>query len=283
MPYRALVVAPFVAILASFWPGSVTATPLLYAPSANHILYTIDPTTGLSTALGFITPDIPTDALRINALSFVPSGILYGVDDNNNVYQIDPTTVPCAPFTCNHATLIGNTGLGSSNLVIALESSSGGTLYASSGSGDLETINRSTGAATVVGNTGFIPAGDLAFSPDRRTLYMSAGGVGPSDLVTVNQATGAGSLVGAIGFSDIFGLEFDQGILYGLNDNGQLIRIDPATGAGALIAVTSPLVEGLDLALPFSVVPEPSSLLLLGAGLAGIAMLGARQRRRFMR
>jgi Ca2+-binding RTX toxin-like protein len=87
-------------------------------------------------------------------------------------------------------------------------------------------------------------------------LYAADGAGGnPATLYKVNPATGAMTeTVGPIGFA-VTGLAFDPvtGILYGstssqdLNDPGSLIRINPDTGAGTLIADPgTTIIDGCD-------------------------------------
>ena len=269
MKRRICVWVASLAILISLHSTNVLAA--LYASTADYALYQINPGTGSATAIGFIGGAL--NPQRMEDIAFSPSGELYGVSDlrTNQLSSINPNTAA--------TTLIGNLGAGLSGVAVALEFSSGGTLYTATTTGQFGTINPFTGVAAFVGNIGFNPAGDLAFAPNGN-LYMSAGGIGgngPSSLVQVNPLTGVGTLVGPIGFSDVFGMDFIGNTLYGLNDSGQLITIDPSTGTGTLVANTSPTVIGLGLAV--SPVPEPSSLLLLLSGL-GLGRLTARGRAR---
>jgi hypothetical protein len=132
------------------------------------------------------------------------------------------------------------------------------TLFASSGlngahPGSLFTLNSTTGAAALVGPTGFPAVTALAFGANG-TLF----GVGSSssisvgdELIRINPATGAGTLVGPFGpgIEGMAALAYNSrtGVLYGgggeFSGNGNftnLFTIDPATGAATLIGPLLP-------------------------------------------
>ena len=70
-----------------------------------------------------------------------------------------------------------------------------GSLLSLTASGDLESINTSTGATTIIGPTGFgANVGDLAVVGG--VLYATDGN---SNLYTVNPLTGAANLIGPTG------------------------------------------------------------------------------------
>jgi hypothetical protein len=63
-------------------------------------------------------------------------------------------------------------------------------------------------------------------------------------LVTLDAATGAGTLVGPIGQDNVFGLVSSYGTLFGMTSNGELLIIDPSTGAGTVVSTGGPTVFG---------------------------------------
>jgi hypothetical protein len=69
---------------------------------------------------------------------------------------------------------------------------------------NLYTIDLGTGAATLVGSTGF-QAGSLEFGPDG-ALYGGGTGTSSGSLFRIDPATGASTLVGATGFPSVTGL-----------------------------------------------------------------------------
>src|SRR3954447_24168376 len=82
----------------------------------------------------------------------------------------------------------------------------GATLYGATAgntnTGDLYTINTTTGNASLIGSIGFAVTG-LAFDPLTGILFgsTSRNSISPGSLITINPATGAGTLVGAYGLS----------------------------------------------------------------------------------
>ncbi len=169
------------------------------------------------------------------------SGVLYGVDDTSDLYRINPVNA--------QARYIGGVGAVVNGLVVA----SNGTIYAS-GNHSLYIVNPASGAGTRVGkNTGFSSSGDLAFSSNG-TLYMSAIG---DVLVRLNTSSGVGTSIGPIGFSDVYGLGFSFGTLYGETSDSQLITIDPLTGKGTLLADDGLASRGMAVP-PSAVVPNGS-------------------------
>src|SRR5262249_9665253 len=133
-----------------------------------------------------------------------------------------------------------------------------GNFFASSGlngahPGSLFTLNPQTGAATLIGSTGFHAVTALAFGAND-TLFgvgsTSTASVG-DELIRINPATGAGTLVGPFGtgIDGMAALAFNPrtGILYGgggeFNGNSNftnLFTIDPTTGAATLIGPLLP-------------------------------------------
>lgn len=250
-------------LLLAFFSLAVSAVAhadsFIFAADSSGYLWHVNPATGAAARVGLMSY-VMTD------IALSASGMLYGINFNT-LFRIDPTT--------GAVTIIGSLGVNTAN---GLAFGPGGVLYLSnyvgSTGGELRTVNLLTGATTLVGPIGYSSAGDLAFSSDG-TLYMTDD---DSLLVAVDLHTGAGHAVGSVGFTDVYGLAWLGNRLYGLNPYGQLFWINTATGAGSLIANTSPQVSAWGASA--SSVPEPASLLLFATGAAIAAALHRRRLRR---
>jgi hypothetical protein len=138
-----------------------------------------------------------------------------------------------------------------------------GALFASSGRGganpgSLFRINPRTGAATLIGATGFAAVPSVAFA-DNGTLFASADtdGVGGADsLATINPRTAAASVVGAFGTDFMDGIAIDpaKGTLFGVGTgNGDvLFTINKLTGAATAVGIITLAGSGDPLPAPIS-------------------------------
>ncbi len=87
------------------------------------------------------------------------------------------------------------------------------------------------------------PAG-LAFDPASRTLFMAAGGeVGPIDLTSAELSSLATLTADAGGGPLVFDL--DTGMLFAVDEEGQLVRIDPDDGETTVLGPTGLTVADL--------------------------------------
>jgi len=148
------------------------------------------------------------------------------------------------------------------------------------GAGKLYAINKASGVATLVGNTGHV-FGSIAFAPTG-TLYLSAadlGAMGPTNasLKILNPVSAAVvSSVPTANFFGALGVRPTDGVVFGgEGDNGKIATVNPVTGAETLLSGTTGqnFVGDLD----FLVVPEPAAL---GIVAVGIAVTLPRPRRR---
>ena len=119
------------------------------------------------------------------------------------------------------------------------------TLYGIADQGNnVVAIDRTTGAVSVVGPTGYEGGefGDLTYDSNTGTIYWVAGrerylGAPINQLFTINPFTGTATLVGSHGIPDLFGLAFDttNNVLYGQDFNGTLYSLNVATAAPTVI------------------------------------------------
>ena len=240
-------------------------------------LYTINSTNGASTLVGGI------GFYEVGGMDF-DSGTLYGTgrrisDSANVLISINTAT--------GAGTEIGLLGFGSNVSDISFRSDH--TLFAYAGS-DIYTINKVTGAATLVGTPGGGSGKALAFSSSG-TLYTVNSGFA----ATVNQTTGAVTNGAAMNYAPLAngstranGMDFDaSGTLWAsvFDGNGGgvpawLATIDVSTGNVSYVGTT---VRGMDaLAIQeVAPVPEPGSMgVLVAFALGAVALLGRAPRRK---
>lgn len=150
-------------------------------------LMTIDPNTGLGTIVGTVGYNSTLICLAVG-----PTGEIFTSDiTNGDIIKIDPLT--------GNGTIIGTIG-GGLALSGDLAFDASGILYATlkgAGVNDyLATINTSTGAASLIGDTGFERVFGLSFR--NGILYGATNG---GDFLSINTSTGIGSLIGSTGLT----------------------------------------------------------------------------------
>ncbi len=212
--------------------GPVDGT--IYAHSATD-LYVVNPNGWSVTRVGaFQNGDQITD------IAVTPNGNLYGIS-YDTLYSINKTT--------GRATQVAMLNGGANNGMTFIAR---GDLLAADTAGDVKVINPSNGNVMQRGNFGsnLSSAGDLV-AVANGTMYgvssTTAGGSSASTdnvLIRVDQNTGVASVVGPIGFGDVWGLAYVNAKVIGFTTAGQILQIDPATGAGTLLATRSVVFWG---------------------------------------
>jgi hypothetical protein len=204
--------------------GSVDGT--IWANSSTD-LYKVDPSTFALTHVGAFGPTDITD------IAVTPAGELWAISFSS-LYKVDKTTAA--------ATYVAGVSGSGNNGLTFLPS---GNLLAADGSGGVKSINTSSGAVTDIGNfgNGLSSSGDLVAVGN--VMYgISSTGAGGSDasgnnvLLRVDVASGVATVVGPIGFGQVWGLAYVNKKVIAFSTTGQIIQIDPASGAGSLLKTT---------------------------------------------
>jgi hypothetical protein len=266
-----------------FAAGAISLLAATYPTQAQEILYggagvsstdnvgvlmTINQSNGSGTIVG--TPgEFGLSGISFNSLDQLYATSVGGTGTSSSLLLLDP----------NNGSVILNIGVvmaGSQALKIGdLAFQPGtGTLYGvtanngptgSPAAGTLYTINLSTGAATLVGNTGSGVAGAIGFAPNGTLYYITNG-----SLRTLNPANGmTTSSIAVPGAYDALGVRSDGVLFASPGNSGDTYIINPMTGAATNLG-NSGLDNGVsDLA--FRVVPEPSTCALVIIGVSAIA------------
>ncbi len=251
---------------------TVLAQPVLYGGLGGHgvtsgpqastndgALVIVSQTDGSTTVVGH-----PAGIARISGIAFGLDGVLYGATQVGGGFPPPPgPTAPSQLIRLNPDTgellssvTIKDPAMGLSIADLAVHPATG-VLYGvrsshdgGGGQGKLYTINTTTGAATLIGDT-LKNFASIAFAPDG-TLYMSAAdlGAGPINprLMTLNAASGAMlTSIATANFYSSLAVRPTDGVMFGgTGDEQTVYRINPTTGAATAIGVTGRnLVGGL--------------------------------------
>jgi hypothetical protein len=274
-----------VLLAGSVWSQSIFGAAYS-GPGRPATLYAISPTTGAAGVIG------PIGAATVSSIAFAPDGVtLYGVGivgglTNFELIKINTSTGAGTP--------IGATGLSGPCQDMAFRSD--GTLFCYS-AGGIFTINTTTGVATLVGSTGGFPDGNgLAFlgnvlytanQNELDTINQSTGAATLAIPLIYSSAFGGGE-------SRAAGMKFHpNGTLYaavttglGAAGTSSLGIINISTGAVTRVGPTAAGMDALAISsvtLAASPVPAPASWKLVAIGLGLVILIQVLWRRNKVR
>ena len=221
----------------------------IYAHDANT-LYRVDPDTYAATKVGMF--DFTGFAEEMTDLGIDQNGNLVGASftpqfptgNLTTIYMVDATTAHCAKLTTSGsrtfnglsfipAAALGGTG---ADVLVGTEVSDGLVWK----------IDQTTGALTQVGNMGgsFVSSGDIV-SVEGFGTVQTVKGATHDVLVRLAPGTFTATPIGTnTGFDMIWGIGFWKGKVFGFTNAGQIITIDPNTGAGTQVASNGPAWYG---------------------------------------
>jgi hypothetical protein len=232
----------------------------LYAATASGAageLYILNPADG--TVVQDIGPlnDASSANYGMTGLAFQPStGVLFGSTANHSASPAKLVTINPATGL---VTVIGGYGVATGDTMtdLAFDPTSG-VLYGigSNGGAHLYSINTTTGAATIVGNSGFTFTNGGGVAADSTGAVFAS--PAPANFGTYDKVTGAYTNIGTPVSPNGRGygaLDFNGSVLYGINVGGStlaphLVTIDTTTGAVADIAPTIASLDAIAFSLP---------------------------------
>ena len=194
----------------------------LEAPSASD-LYVMDiAALGSDTRIGTVQT-ASGDVVTLTDMAISPDGDLFACT-SGALYSVNPATA-----------FLTEIGRFNDNGMVGLAFDDAGTLYGSTGTGQLVTINTATASTSVVGTfgSGIIGDGDLAFT-DSGQLWGSMYQGGESVMATIDVSSGAATVFAPTGERHIWALVFDEGSLFGFASGPSsdfLVSIDQTDGS----------------------------------------------------
>ena len=248
------------AVVAFAWATGASAQGFAYGIDSSNDLYLVDLSNASSTFIG----NVNGNGALYESLGFDASGILYGITVGGDLFDINTTN--------GFANYIGTTGLGNSEgmdwdatngrmlisdfttnpTVFEVNLTNATTQFvqtATSGSGVIRTL------ATRIGSKELDTRQDIGMQGDIHGTFD----LGSGAYVNFGTQTPFG----------VLGIDYGtNGVLFGLTSTGDLISINPGNGAYQTVGTANAGSYFLGMA---TVVPEPGSMIVLTALLAGIA------------
>ena len=215
-----------------------TEEAMVYAHSAT-VLYEIHPTELTVTVVGNFNFTQLLDQMTDIALD--DEGNMTGITFNN-IYTVDKETAQCQFLSA----LEGSTGFNGLSY-LEDENENPFLVGAENGSGTVYEIDPQTGAQVQMGmyGGGLTSSGDLVYVKDAGAFATAKHtGYTTDVLISVNTTTGAGTIIGETGFTNIYGLAYWGGQLFGFTEQGEFVLIDPDTGVGTLVEATQYMFWG---------------------------------------
>ena len=208
----------------------------VYAHTSTE-LYKVDPDTLAITKVGNFQWSNGSDQMTDIAID--KTGRMIGVS-YTSVYQVDATTAVATRLSTGlsgtfnglsfvPAEMVGQTG----DDVLVGTHNANGTVFR---------IDPATGQATTIGNMGnYSSSGDLVAVKDFGTVLTADNGISADRLVRLAPSSFAATPIGtSIGFSEIWGVAFWKGKIFGFTNGGEFVTIDPNTGVGTMVQNNGP-------------------------------------------
>jgi hypothetical protein len=220
---------------------SGTERRLLILVNTADALYRVDPVTFDVTLVGTFTfPDGEQDL--ITDIARDSRGRMWGVGFAA-VYSIDPTTLACTRLARHYGHTLNALSIVTAQMKRAREVPDI-MIAAQSRDSTVSQVDPTTGELTPIGNAGggLSSSGDITWASGVGAVMLASDFAGYEGLVVLEPDTFAAKKIGpGWSFQKVRGLSLLPGGLLAVTEQGELLEIDPRTGA-ATLRRTHPLV-----------------------------------------